>query len=109
MKDIFQKLKAEVKEVNFETVRTEKEDYFEAVILAIGMEKLVKILEGYLKQPVWPREDDLPEHIQEAIKEFGGVMKGQTLYYLKEGSSCIFAMLWPWQNKQHITLKMGLK
>jgi hypothetical protein len=36
-------------------------------------------------------------------------MKGQTLYFSDNNGSPVFAMLWPWQDKENITLKLGRK
>lgn len=41
-------------------------------------------------------------------KEYGGIWDNQTLFK-KDSQSCILiAMLWPWDDKQHITLKLAV-
>lgn len=39
---------------------------------------------------------------------FGGISKGQTLYYGTYNSTVILIMLWPWQDKTHVTLKKAI-
>jgi hypothetical protein len=51
----------------------------------------------------------LAAQIQKAIAEFGGIRDGQTLYFGNEDKYSLFAMLWPWQDAEHITLKMAKK
>ena len=36
---------------------------------------------------------------------YGGISKGQTLYYGTYNSTVILIMMWPWQDKAHVTLK----
>jgi len=43
------------------------------------------------------------------IEEFGGIRPGQTLYFWNEGKDAVFAMLWPWQDGYHTTVKIGRK
>ena len=40
-------------------------------------------------------------------REFGGIMPDQALYFRKTDNKCAFAMLWPWQSGEHITVKIG--
>ncbi len=39
-------------------------------------------------------------------KNFGGIRKDQTLFLKKFENCSIMAMLWPWQDSEHITLKL---
>ncbi len=49
--------------------------------------------------------DASPEDMQ-LTREFGGISEEQTLYKKDFGSGYVIAMLWPWQNGEHITIKV---
>jgi hypothetical protein len=105
----FSQLKTEIKNVAFETVRTDAEDYFEAVITKEKLTELSFTLEKGFGVPAWPSKNRLAAQIQKAIAEFGGIRDGQTLYFGNEDKYSLFAMLWPWQDAEHITLKIAKK
>lgn len=105
----FSQLKAEVKEASFNTLRTDTDVYFEAVISKENLNGLVSKLEKAFGPALYPSRSKLPSDIQGAIKEFGGIMQGQTLYFCRQDKSSVFAMLWPWQDGENITLKLGVK
>ena len=104
----FDKIKAEVKNVELETTRMDNENYFEAVISHARLEGVVRVLEGIFEAPAWPSDKKLSKDTEKLIKSIGGLRKGQTLYFLNNKSECsAFAMLWPWQDGERITIKMG--
>ncbi len=105
----FNQLKNQVKNVIFESVRADYDDYFEAVITAERLDELNLNLERGFGSPVWPSKTRLASQMQKAIDEFGGIRSGQTLYWGDEEKTSFFAMLWPWQDREHITLKMAMK
>ncbi|HTY45456.1 MAG TPA: hypothetical protein VMD52_05660 [Patescibacteria group bacterium] len=105
----FKQLKKEIKTVTFESVRAENETYFEAVLVKEQLQELNRQLEALFGPPAWPSKATLSPEVQEVIEGFGGIMKGQTLYFVSEPACRVFAMLWPWQDGQHITLKTGQK
>ena len=105
----FNEIKKEMAEVNFETRRLDSNDYFEAVIVKDEFLKLTEKLEKFFGPPVWPSKNKLSTQIEEAINEFGGVRSDQTLYFWSQESDTIFAMLWPWADGSHITLKLAKK
>ena len=105
----FSELIKDVKSIIFETKRADNNDYFEAVILNQEIEKLTIILDRFFSLPVWPSKTGLTLQIQEAIKGFGGISQGQTLYFWGEEGQTIFVMLWPWSDGAHITVKIVKK
>ncbi len=105
----FYELIKEIKEVVFDTLRADRGDYFEAVILKDGLPELSFRLERLFGLPLWPPKNKLSAKVKNAIKDFGGIMQGQTLYFYEQNSCIIFAMLWPWQDNRHITLKIAQK
>ena len=104
----FDKIKAEVKKMELDTTRMDSENYFEAIIGHARLEGVVRVLEGIFGAPAWPSDKKLSKDTQALIKSVGGLRKGQTLYFLNNRSECLaFAMLWPWQDGERITIKMS--
>jgi len=103
----FERLKTSIKSVGFESARKENDAYLELVIIRKQLSNLLVTLDGFFGSSVWPSGNALTPEIQEVIKDFGGIMQGQTLYFWHNGSAFIFAMLWPWQDGEHITLKLA--
>jgi len=102
----FNKDMVKIKNMDFETVRINNNNYFEAVLLKNNLSDLTKNLENIFGAPFCPSEKELPAQMQEIINGFGGVRGSQSLYFFKEGEYYVFAMLWPWQDGEHITLKI---
>ncbi|MFY9402275.1 MAG: hypothetical protein WAQ07_02550 [Candidatus Omnitrophota bacterium] len=102
----FNSLKEEVKKIPFESLRTDCDNYFEGVLLKEEILKLNERLKSFFGDPAWPSKNRLAYHAQEAISSFGGIMPGQTLYFKREGSSALFAMLWPWKDGLRTTVKI---
>ncbi|MCX5665866.1 MAG: hypothetical protein NT036_02295 [Candidatus Omnitrophica bacterium] len=104
----FDRIKAELKKREPDTIRMDSENYFEAVIGRARLEEMVRVLEGIFGAPVWPSDKKLSKDTEKLIKNVGGLRKGQTLYMLNNGSGAsAFAMLWPWQDGERITIKMS--
>jgi hypothetical protein len=105
----FDEIKTGVKEVKFDSLRMDCDNYLEAVVLKEEVSKLVNRLNSVLGSPVWPSNQRLSLEVRQVIDSFGGIMPGQTLYFRNQGSDVIFAMLWPWQDGVHTTLKVVKK
>lgn len=99
----------EIKDVQFEEIRKDSPIYFEAVLTKSKLTQLNAILIKAFGKTAWPSTDKLTPEIQKTILSFGGIQQGQTLYFNQEGTTSCFAMLWPWQNGELITLKTGQK
>jgi hypothetical protein len=103
---VFNKIKDGVRALGFEVLRADNDGYFEAVFIKDGLAKLNERLKQFLGEPVFPSEDKLTLQIEEAIKGFGGIQQGQTLFFQIEGANFTFAMLWPWSDGLHTTIKL---
>ena len=103
----FDELKAEIKKASFETVRAEDDIYFEAVFSKGNLGGLTKRLENIFGAPTWPSKNKLPAEIEKTIGDYGGIEKGQTLYFWHQEGRSVFAMLWPWQSGEQVTLKVA--
>ena len=104
----FSEIRKELGAIVFEKLRVDSENYFEAVIAKSELTKLTVILEKFLGAIRWPSESPLSLQIQEAINAFGGVKEGygQSLYFCNQESETVFAMLWPWEDGWHTTVKV---
>ena len=103
----FDKIKAEVRKMELDTMRMDNENYFEAVIGHARLEGMVRVLEGIFGTPAWPSGKKLLKNMEKRIKNVGGLRKGQTLYFLNKEGCSAFVMLWPWQDGERITIKMS--
>lgn len=105
----FSEIRKELGAVVFNTLRADTDNYFEGVVVKEELVKLAGILEKFFGSPALPSNNKLSPQIQEAIDSFGGIMSGQTLYFWNQGNDAIFAMLWPWQDGNHTTVKIVQK
>ncbi len=92
-------------------VRENTENYEQVVFLSKDVDNWNRILTEKLGTPLisadGTKNEVQAENLTVALKvvdSFGGIQKGQTLYYGMHESSKIIITLWPWQDGQHITL-----
>lgn len=105
----FKEIVDNVRLLKFESVRSDQDNFFEAVIANTESEKLKATLKNFLGEPVYPSNVKLSSQALEAIKGYGGIMAGQTLYFKSEGDNIIFAALWPWRDGVRTTVKIVKK
>ena len=85
-------------------VRAEEANYFEAVLLVSEYPSIEKELIEFLGEPTKPVGQEPVAHQTQITAEFGGIRKEQILFEKDENH--LIAMIWPWQDKQHLTLKI---
>lgn len=102
----FNRIRKDLKELSFEALRTDCDNFFEGVIIQQEIDKLNLQLKGLFGEPVYPSKNRLALKVQQSVDGFGGIMPGQTLYYKDLGSDSILAMLWPWKDGQRTTIKV---
>jgi hypothetical protein len=86
-------------------------EYLEAVIDTKDIESLDSLLKRYLGSAAKERgkEANLPKEIEELVDSMGGLRKGQSFFYRRDGNQVIYAALWPWESDPtKITLKSGV-
>ena len=93
--------------INVYQVREVSDDYQEQVIFNADIKKWSTILEEVLGPPVKPAGVDPSGTDLVLCQIYGSIMKNQTLYRKAFGDATILAMLWPWQDGTHTTLKIG--
>lgn len=103
----FSELKAQVKGVSYGELRSEDDNYLEVVIVKDKAGEVCRKLEEFFGPPLWPSENKLSFEIEDVIKKFGGIGVGQTLYFSHQPDNIVFAMLWPWGDGNHITVKLA--
>jgi len=102
-------LKTLIEQYNKLTVAEERQiedDYIEVVINNAALEEWSRILTtalDHVKKPAGtpPTEEDLT-----ITDNFGGIHDGQTLFQKKFDEGMVIAMLWPWGDQMHTTIKI---
>lgn len=102
----FQAIKNKIKELHAETLRCDQDRMLEVVFSKDYIGEAAECLDAIFGSAVFPSKSGLPRQISRDIDDFGGIMPGQTLYYSKNADGIIFAMLWPWRDGVHTTLKV---
>lgn len=105
----FLQIKNAVKDIRFEEVRFDNDLKFEAVLSIAELTCLTARLTPLFGPAIFPSKQKLSKETNRDIEAFGGIMPGQTLYSYSNEKDTIFAMLWPWQDNQRITLKIVKK
>jgi len=102
----FNKLKTEIKKIELDVTRVDNDDYFEIVVKKHCLGNAISLLESIFGLPAWPSRNKVSKKIEKAVKSFGGLRRGQTLYAVSTDDFSIFVMLWPWQDGERITIKI---
>ena len=89
--------------------RGESEEFFEAVFFNTGLDKVNAVLEEFLGDPFKPAGVHASAEANAAAKDYGGIHSNQTLYKTEFSGGQVIAMLWPWGNNTHTTLKIVIE
>ena len=101
-----QEIIAELIKLDVYEKRSISDDYGELVLLNTpALHKTLTDIFG----PAMKESNEKPDKEMIILaKEYGGIRNNQTLFK-KDSQSCILiAMLWPWDDAQHITLKLAV-
>ncbi len=82
--------------------------YREIVFFNKDIKKWNRVLAGTLGDPVNSKWNRPEKQVEKMTRKYGGIRKGQTLYVKEYDNFSIMAMIWPWKDKQHSTLKLSL-
>ena len=102
----FNSLKTEIKKIELDVTRVDGDKYFEIVVKTRSLGDAVHLIESIFGPPAWPSRDKMSKKMEKAVKDFGGLRQGQTLYTLNTNDFSIFVMLWPWQDGERVTIKV---
>jgi hypothetical protein len=86
--------------------RREEPEYRELVVYAKDIASWNKIFEEALGQAAKPSGSKATAEHATMTDEYGGIEKTQTLYLKQDKSALTLVMLWPWQDKVHVTVKI---
>ena len=105
---MLEKIETKLSELVISKQRKKTGNYSEIVFFNKDIKKWNQTLSGILGPPLksqWKKPDD---NLASMTRNLGGIRAGQTLYY-KEFDNChIIAMIWPWKDKTHTTLKLSM-
>ena len=88
--------------------RSTSDEYVELVFYTKDLVAWDQILTDTLGSPVKTPKQKAEKDDSRITEQFGGVWAGQTLFKKDNEDSTIIAMLWPWGDNVHTTLKLAL-
>lgn len=94
--------------LNVYQAREVRDDYQERVIFNADIPQWNAILKEFLGPPVKPAGVPPSGNDLVLCQIYGSIMKNQVLYRKAFGDVTILAMLWPWLDGKHTTLKIGM-
>ncbi|MEE8416804.1 MAG: hypothetical protein V3S05_11065 [Desulfobacterales bacterium] len=98
----------QIKELGFEELREDQPEYMEFVIGTNHLNRLSSILESYYGAAYASPEKKPSRQAKKYADPYGGIKKGQTLYYSDKRGVFHCALLWPWSDGKTITVKIIL-
>jgi hypothetical protein len=102
----FNEVKEEIKRVGLKDTDTDCDNLFEGIIRKEKVGSMTRKLEDFFGAPAWPSKNRLSFQMEKLIKQYGGIMQGQTLYLSSKDNQVVFAMVWPWKDGEHTTIKL---
>ena len=94
--------------LNIDEQRSITDEYAEVVFLNKEIGAWRKVLTDVLGPEIKPAGVKPSENDQDLTKDYGGIHQNQTLFKKTFDEKTVVAMLWPWQDGIHTTLKMTL-
>ncbi len=88
--------------------RSVTDDYCELVFLSKDLDAWHNVIAEALGEPRKPAGTKPSDADQDLTMDTGGIWVGQTLFEKKFDKSTIIAKFWPWQDDEHITLKIAV-
>ncbi len=103
----FIELIGRLKGISCEEIRKESDGYYEFVIAGQNLSKLYPIFEIYFGVPFKPAGIAPTDKAKDVTKNYGGIQKQQTLYYIHRDGLSNCAMIWPWGDEGRATVKIS--
>jgi len=94
-------------DLKFAERREMTNDYAEFVLLNTEMDAWIQFFIEELGPAVKPEGAKPTEEDLALTKEYGGIYNGQTLFKKDFDDHHMLAMIWPWGDHKHITLKIA--
>ena len=83
------------------------DEYVEIVFFNRDKDKWNETFTAIFGPPVSPMGQDPTEDDLKLTKDYGGVWRNQVLYKKIEDNVIMMAMLWPWSDNDHTTIRMA--
>lgn len=103
----FQELISRLKKLPCDEVRKESVDYYEFVVSTKSLNDFYPVFEGFFGIPFKPAGISPSDKAKDVAKNYGGIQKQQTLYYVYRDGLSNCAMIWPWGDGSRATVKMA--
>jgi hypothetical protein len=103
----FEEMLDAVRKLEAEEIRHDRSDYLEIVIPMPEAQKAAILLESFFGPPFKPPGQNPSKLASERSDRYGGVLKNQTLYWIETDARASCAMLWPWNDKNRVTVKIA--
>ena len=105
---MLERMDEKFKPLNICKSRKASPTYREIVFFNKDMKKWDRVLTGSLGEPVNSKWKNPEKNMEKMTRKYGGIRKGQTLYIKEFENFSIMAMIWPWKDKCHSTLKLSV-
>jgi hypothetical protein len=102
----YHQLIEKIKEKRTEEIRSDTSDYFECVIRTSNLNRLAPDFESCFGTPRKPCGSRPDRSVARYSEPYGGIRKGQTLYYAEEKGEAVMLLIWPWNNGDLSTVKI---
>lgn len=97
---------AEMKKLKPEEIRSQEAGFFEFVVHVELSSQLETVLERFFGAPLKPAGVAPSVEVNRSVAAYGGIRREQTLYYVEDEKTYCYAMIWPWQNRILLTVKI---
>ena len=103
----FDELVQSLQNIPVDEERKRSEGYLEFVLSSRHLTHLYPILEKYFGVPFKPPGVAPSKEAEAHAKTYGGILKHQTLYFMKKDGLAQCAMIWPWGDGSRVTVKVA--
>lgn len=81
-------------------------EYGELVFFTEDLPEWEAVLDKHFGRPVKSPNEPVSESLMSLTAPFGELFDHQTLYLKENSDSLVLAMIWPWKDLSHATLKL---
>jgi hypothetical protein len=101
----FPELLEQLRKLPLKEKRFDQPHYLELVILASNLKAAEAVLKQYFGEPLKKSTGEKPEAFQ-FMESFGGIRSDQNLYFEEGPSYARYVAIWPWSDRNSVTLKI---
>jgi hypothetical protein len=98
----------QAKDLGVHERRSQSVEYCELVFFSRDLTAWFNILSAVLDEPRKPPGSEPTASDLDLTRETGGIRVNQTLFEKDFGEKSIIAKIWPWDDGEHMTLKMAM-